>query len=117
MEMRLEPGTTLVFDRGYYRFGWWLRLTRRGIFFVGRLKENGGFLVVRENLVPEGTRIRKDEVVVAPGQKRSGEDAYFRRIELYDERSPWPRSRQVPPAKVLISISPTTRRSTTSAWA
>lgn len=85
MAMRFEPGTTVVFDRGYYRFGWWLRLTRRRIFFVGRLKENASFIVVRENPVPEGTQIRKDEVIVAPGQKRSGEEAHFRRIELYDE--------------------------------
>jgi hypothetical protein len=85
MGMQFEPGTTLVFDRGYYRFGWWLKLTRNHVFFVGRLKENADFLVLRENAVAEGTAIRKDEVVVARGQKRSGPEAHFRRIELYDE--------------------------------
>lgn len=85
MGMQFEPGTTVVFDRGYYRFGWWLKLTRHGVFFVGRLKENADFRVLRENPVPAETAIRKDQVVVAPGQKRSGPEAHFRRIELYDE--------------------------------
>lgn len=85
MTMPLEPGATVVFDRGYYRFGWWLSLTRRHVFFVGRLKENARFTVLRQNPVAPGTAIRKDEVIVAPGQKRSGEEAHFRRLELYDE--------------------------------
>lgn len=85
MTMPFEPGATVVFDRGYYRFGWWLSLTRRHVFFVGRRKENARFTVLRQNPVAPGTAIRKDEVIVAPGQKRAGEEAHFRRIELYDE--------------------------------
>jgi len=85
MGMQFEPGTTVVFDRGYYRFGWWLKLTRNGVFFVGRLKENAAFLVLRDNPVPPDTPIRKDQVVVAPGQRHSGPEAHFRRIELYDQ--------------------------------
>jgi hypothetical protein len=85
MKMHFEPGTTVVFDRGYYRFGWWLRLTRGHVFFVGRLKENADFLVVRDHPVPADTAIRKDQVVVAPSQKRSGPEAHLRRIELWDE--------------------------------
>lgn len=86
MKMPLEPGMTLVIDRGYYRFGWWLRLTRQKVFFVSRLKENAQFLVLRSNPVPADTPVRKDEVIVAPGQKKSGPDAHFRRIELWDEQ-------------------------------
>jgi hypothetical protein len=85
MTMAFEPGTTVVFDRGYYRFGWWLQLTRNHVFFVSRLKENASFLVLEEKPVPAGTAIRKDQVIVAPGQKRSGPEAHFRRIELYDD--------------------------------
>jgi len=85
MNISFEPGTTVVFDRGYYRFGWWLRLTRQRVFFVSRLKENAGFEVVRDHPVPKGSAIRKDQVIVAPSQKRSGVEAQFRRIELYDE--------------------------------
>ena len=40
MEIDFEPGTIVVMDRGYYRFGWWLKLTRQKVFFVSRLKAN-----------------------------------------------------------------------------
>jgi transposase len=33
----------------------------------------------------EKTAIRKDEVMVAPGQKKCGRAAHFRRIEMWDE--------------------------------
>lgn len=85
MQMSFEPGTTLVMDRGYYRFGWWLRLSREKIFFVTRLKQNAQFLVVRPHTVPAGSHIRRDEIIVAPGQKHLGEEAHFRRIEIWDE--------------------------------
>jgi hypothetical protein len=85
MEVQFEPGTILVMDRGYYRFGWWLSLTRQKVFFVSRLKSNAQFEVLRQNTVPENSDIRKDEVIVAPGQKRSGPEAEFRRIEKWDE--------------------------------
>lgn len=86
MKMSFEPGTTVVFDRGYYRFGWWLHLTRNHVFFVSRLKENANFLVLRDNAVAANTVVRKDQVIVAPGQKRSGPEAHFRRIEVFDEK-------------------------------
>ena len=85
LETAFEPGTIVVLDRGYYRFGWWLNLTRQRVFFVSRLKQNAKFISLRQNPVPENTAIRKDEVIVAPGQKKSGEEAHFRRIELWDE--------------------------------
>ena len=85
MQIDFEPGTILVMDRGYYRFGWWLKLTRQKVFFVSRLKANAHFEVVAENPVPENSAIRRDQVIVAPGQKRSGPEARFRRIEKWDE--------------------------------
>lgn len=83
-ELVFERNTIVVFDRGYYRYGWWLRLTRCGVFFVTRLKDNAQFEVLRDNPVPEGGVIVKDQVIVMKGQKRSGPDAHFRRIELRD---------------------------------
>ncbi len=86
-DLMFEPGTIVVFDRGYYRYGWWLRLTRRGVFFVTRLKQNAQFLVLRENPVPEGSPILADQVIVMEGQKRSGPQAHFRRIVLWDPQA------------------------------
>lgn len=85
LQMRFEPGTTLIMDRGYYRFGWWLRLTREQVFFVSRLKDNANFLLLRSNPVPADSPIRSDDIIVAPSQKRSGPEAHFRRIQIWDE--------------------------------
>jgi IS4 transposase len=38
--MPIEPGTTYVFDRGYYHFAWWAALDEAGCRFVTRLKAN-----------------------------------------------------------------------------
>jgi hypothetical protein len=85
LRMRWEPGTILVLDRGYVRYGWWLSLTRQGVFFVCRLRDNAVYEVVQQNPVPEGDPIRRDEIIRMAGQKRSGADAQFRRVEIWDE--------------------------------
>jgi hypothetical protein len=38
--MTFQPGTMLVFDRGYPDHDWWLSLTRSKVDFVTRLKDN-----------------------------------------------------------------------------
>jgi len=85
LKIRFEPGTIVIFDRGYYRFGWWLRLTREGVLFVSRLKDNAQYVVLRDNPVESGSAIRKDQVIVMKAQQRSGTDAHFRRIEFWNE--------------------------------
>jgi hypothetical protein len=42
--MTFQPGTMLVFDRGYPDHDWWLSLTRCKVDFVTRLKERQRFL-------------------------------------------------------------------------
>lgn len=56
----IVPGTTYVFDKGYYDFGWWSRLDTAGCRFVTRLKANTPFTVERERLVEAGGSIRAD---------------------------------------------------------
>ena len=87
LQRTFEPGTVLVFDRGYYRFGWWLRLTRQKVFFVTRLKDNADYRLVSRGTVPSGTPVLADDKIVFPGQKKSGPEAHFRRIEWKDEAS------------------------------
>jgi hypothetical protein len=38
-EMLFEPGTILVFDRGYNDLNWFVNLHQRGVFFVTRIKQ------------------------------------------------------------------------------
>jgi hypothetical protein len=38
--LHFGPGTSLVFDRGYVDYAWYEQLTRRGVFFVTRLRHD-----------------------------------------------------------------------------
>jgi hypothetical protein len=44
----IEAGATYVFDRGYYDFGFWARLSQQGCRFVTRLKSNSPTTVIEE---------------------------------------------------------------------
>jgi len=39
-QLTIEAGTTYVFDKGYYHFGWWKKINEAGAFFVTRAKVN-----------------------------------------------------------------------------
>jgi Domain of unknown function (DUF4372)/Transposase DDE domain len=60
---RFEPGTILVFDRGYVDYGWYEQLSRQGIFFVTRLRHDAHFRVAEERPVPEQGRILRDQMI------------------------------------------------------
>lgn len=42
----LLAGTLLLFDLGYFSFEWLDELTRRGFFWVGRLRERGSYRII-----------------------------------------------------------------------
>lgn len=59
----LQPGSVVVFDRGYndYRlFGEW---TARGVFFVTRLKKGAAYLVTAINLTTRDRGILSDKII------------------------------------------------------
>ena len=58
-----EPGTILVFDRGYLDFEWFARLTETGVFFVTRMKEGTAYDVVERRPVPTQGGVVADEWV------------------------------------------------------
>ena len=60
--MPIEPGTTYVYDLGYYDYGWWAQLDGAGCRFVTRLKKNTPFSVVKENRVPRNSNILSDRI-------------------------------------------------------
>src|SRR5438445_7818969 len=82
--MRFTPGTILVFYRGYTDDEWFVSLIKQGVYFVARLKENADYGVVEELTVPRGG-VRRDQVIFFYKLAQAGIDAYFRRIEFYDE--------------------------------
>ena len=84
--LRFEPGTIVVFDRGYTDYDWFAALDAEGVFFVTRLKENADYGVVERCPVPESGAVRRDEIIFLYKAARVGHrDLFLRRIEVWDE--------------------------------
>lgn len=77
--LRFEPGTILVMDRGYVDYTWFDQLTRDGVFFVTRLKDNAAFDLVECRPIPGNGHFLTDDVI-----RLKGVDADLRRVVLYD---------------------------------
>lgn len=86
-QMRFAPGTILVFDRGYTDYAWFVDLLQQGVYFVTRLKENADYGVVEELAIPQRRGVWRDQVIFFYKLAQAGTDAYFRRIEFYDEEN------------------------------
>jgi hypothetical protein len=84
-KVHFDPGTLLVFDRGYSDYSWWLDLTRGGVNFVTRLKDGAAYGVIQSRPVPAGSDILRDEVIVLISQQEIGPEARLRRIEVWVE--------------------------------
>jgi Domain of unknown function (DUF4372)/Transposase DDE domain len=84
-KISFEPGTMIVFDRGYPDYDWWLDLTRSHVDFVTRLKDNALYGIVESRPVPEGSNILHDEVILLTSQQEIGPEALLRRVEVWVE--------------------------------
>jgi hypothetical protein len=84
-QMRFAPGTILVFDRGYTDYEWFANLIQQEVYFVTRLKENADYGVLEDLALPQRRGVRRDQVIFFYKLAQAGMDAYFRRIEFYDE--------------------------------
>ncbi len=83
--LRFDPGTIVVYDRGYNDFGLFGKWTAQGVFFVTRMKENTRYQVVGEKESPSHSNIRKDELIELTGYQAQGKCPFpLRRIEFYD---------------------------------
>ena len=84
--LRFEPGTIVVFDRGYADYDWFASLDTDGVFFVTRMKDNADYGVVERRSVPEHGAVRRDEIIFLYKTARTGNyDLFLRRIEVWDE--------------------------------
>ena len=84
-QMRFDPGTVLVIDRGYIDYEWFVRLTRQSVYFVTRLKDNAVYEVVEERRVPANRNVLKDQVIYFPSEAKESDEYYFRLVEVWDE--------------------------------
>src|SRR5260370_37474613 len=69
----------------YYE--WFASLMQQGVYFVTRLKETASYGLGENLAVPEGRGVRRDQVIFFYKLAKAGIDAYFRRIEFYDEEN------------------------------
>lgn len=81
----LDEIEVLLMDRAYYGFPFWSKLTKKGIIFVTRAKENMKYKIIskRKGRKPEG--IIKDEIVLFENSKNRKQTMELRRIEVMFE--------------------------------
>src|SRR6201988_1219906 len=84
-EMEFTPGTTVVIDRGYTDYQWFVKLTQRKVHFVTRMKENADYDVVEKRELPNRRGVQRDEGIFFFKLAQAGVECFFRRIEFYDE--------------------------------
>jgi hypothetical protein len=84
-QMEFSPGTMLVMDRGYEDHGWWRKLSRKGVYFVTRLKDSTAYAVLAQREVPAGSTILRDEEIMLLSEKNEAEPMRLRRIEVWVE--------------------------------
>ena len=84
-QLSYQAGTLLVMDRGYNDYAWFADLTRQGVYFVTRLKDNADYVVLEDRELPRRRGVISDQVICFYQQARDGQESYFRRIEFYDE--------------------------------
>jgi len=84
--LRFEPGTIVVFDRGFTDYAWFASLDADGVFFVTRLKDNADYGVVERRPVPEHGPVQRDEIIfLYKLARQGGRDLFLRRIAVWDE--------------------------------
>jgi hypothetical protein len=87
INLKLEPESILVFDRGYIDYDYWLKLTTNHIYFVSRIKSNQKLFVVGQHKPANlGKNILADEIVVSDDYRRLKDDyPKMRKIKFYHE--------------------------------
>jgi putative transposase len=89
LELRIEPGATYVFDKGYCDYNWWARIDAAGARFVTRFKRNAALRVHEARPIEPAAAgvVLADEIVgfakLTPrGGHRNTYTQSLRRIEL-----------------------------------
>ena len=92
-KIELESGVTYAFDKGYYDYGWWFKISQSQSFFVTRFKTNARPKVTHKLQVPStATDIIEDaQVQLTRKYNNSGHNPYYgkplRRITVKKEGS------------------------------
>jgi hypothetical protein len=83
--LTFPPGTILVIDRGYVDYAWFAELTRQGVFFVTRLKDNAAYASLGTRAIPTRGPVVRDELITLTGVRTAGKCPYpLRVVEVTD---------------------------------
>jgi hypothetical protein len=82
-QLVFEPGTIVVFDRGYTDYKWFASLTAQGVYFVTRQRWNGYYTVEKELPVAEKGNIVSDQMVML-GHRSYRTGVAVRRVVVRD---------------------------------
>jgi hypothetical protein len=83
--LTFPPGAILVFDRGYVDYAWFAELTRQGVWFVTRLKDNAVYAVLGTRAIPQRGPVVRDELITLTGVRTAAKCPYpLRIVEVTD---------------------------------
>ncbi len=83
--LRFDPGTIVVYDRGYNDFELFGKWSAQGVFFVTRMKENTLYAAVGERTPSPHRNILKDELIELNGYQAQEKCPFpLRRLEFYN---------------------------------
>ena len=87
-ELKFQPGTIVVMDRGYVDYAWWARLTQQGVYFVTRLKKDILWDAVESGQPPLHSHVIADEIVRIRPSEKFKLATKFRIVTILDEDGP-----------------------------
>lgn len=83
-KLNFEPGSILVFDRGYVDYAWFHYLILNGNFFVTRLKKHVHYKVLERRPVDRQTGVTSDQIILIKGTKADQIPTPLRRVRYVD---------------------------------
>jgi putative transposase len=86
-KFRLNPGDTLLFDRGYFDSAWFQELNRQGVFFVTRIKSNITFEWTERRKCDRKAGIRIDWIGTLGGSCGEACTATLRLVRYRDQET------------------------------
>jgi len=81
---KFEPGSIVVFDRGYTDYAWYGQLSQDKVFFVTRLKDNANYETVDESRMLMQWKIVSDDEITIEGVRTTNGLVRLRRVVMAD---------------------------------
>lgn len=87
-QTRFQPGTIVVFDKGYADYAWWKHLSEQKVYFVTRLREDAKIEVQGNRRVPQVHQhiLSDEDIKLVGGRRQLGRQGLsgLRRIRVFD---------------------------------